>query len=54
MEYPNRKVYDNAEITEPIAEELVNLLINKKISYLDCFEVLEIAMDKIKFTYPCG
>lgn len=52
MEYPNRKVYEYEEKTEPVAEQILEVLLRNKISYLECQEALEIAMDKLMLTCP--
>lgn len=54
MEYGYKKIYENLEITEPIAEEITKMLVSKKNSYLECFEALEIAKEKLLLNYPMG
>ncbi len=52
MEYPNNKYYEYREKTEPLAEDLMKVLIGSKKSYLECLEALEIAKDKLLLTFP--
>lgn len=52
MEYPSMKFYENKEKTEPVAEQILEVLLRNKISYIECQEALEIAMDKLMLTCP--
>lgn len=53
MEFPSGKVYETKEDSEPIAEEIVKLIVSKNKSYLCAMDALEIARDKLlTTTYP--
>lgn len=52
IESPSVKYYETKETSEPVAEEIVSVLINSKKSYLECLQALEIAKDKLLLTYP--
>lgn len=52
MDYPSRNFYEYREKTEPIAEQLLAVLLESGNRYLECLEALEIAKDKLLLTYP--
>lgn len=46
------KCYETQKTAEPVAEEIVSVLINSKKSYKECLQALEIAKDKLLLTFP--
>lgn len=51
-EYVGRKYHEFEETSRPIAKEIVKMLIDKEISYLECYEALEIAKEELNLTRP--
>lgn len=49
----NLNVYDSPQVTIPIAREFVKIMEDKKISYAQALEVLDIAKEMLAETTLC-